>query len=46
VGTVGIAVAGSVTANPQTYAVTVTRPQYGGFSDDSVASKVIQWVNM
>ena len=46
VGTVGITAAGSVTANPITYNVTVTRPQYGGFSDDSVASKIIQWVNM
>jgi prepilin-type N-terminal cleavage/methylation domain-containing protein len=45
-GTVGIAVTGSATLSPPTYTVTITRPTYGGFSDDSVASKVVQWVNI
>ncbi len=46
IGQVGVAVAGSVTVSPITYAVTITRPAYGGFSDNSVASKVIQWINI
>jgi prepilin-type N-terminal cleavage/methylation domain-containing protein len=45
-GNVALVAAGSVTANPITYAVTIERPQYGGFSDNSVATKLIQWVNI
>ena len=46
VGVVGVAVAGSVIANPVTYTVTVTRPQYGAYANFSVLSANVQWVNM
>ncbi len=45
-GTVGVVVTGSATASPPTYTVTITRPQFGGFSDDSVATKVVEWINI
>ncbi len=45
-GTVGLVVTGSATASPPTYTVTITRPTYGGFTDDSVALKTVEWVNI
>jgi prepilin-type N-terminal cleavage/methylation domain-containing protein len=45
-GQVAVVASGSVTANPITYAVTIERPQYGGFADNSVATKLVQWVNI
>jgi type IV pilus assembly protein PilA len=46
-GTVGIAASGTFPATGQpTYQVLITRPQYGGFSDNSAQTKLVQWINI
>ncbi len=46
-GIVGVAVSGAGAAStPSDYTVTVSRPLYGGFSDDSAAQKIVDWINI
>ena len=45
-GVIGVVASGSVTSDPITYQVTITRPAYGGFSDQAVAAEVIRWIDI